>query len=121
MTEFYNSQTKLLDKYLHRKIRESVYADWNRTYLWLPEVEKAVTERQGGTIAFRVPGATRGHITVDKDLVITDIEFYESTCFGRIGCYRHRVREAGQKLIGRKLDTDGLAKIIKVTGKEKDT
>lgn len=33
-------------------------------------------------IPFRIPGATRGHITLNKDHIITDIRFYDETCFG---------------------------------------
>ena len=58
--------------------------------------------------AIRFPGATRGHIEVDKDNIIIDIIFYtDSGIAGKasnnVGIYKEDIREAAQKYIGRKI------------------
>lgn len=72
------------------------------TYLW--GYEGGVERDRNNTICFRVPGATRGHIKV-VDCVITDIVFYEDTCFGEIGCYKREIEpHIKGKFLGTKFD-----------------
>lgn len=88
-TEYRNNFTKFLDEYRTPEILnlESPYRESMSTYLWYPDI---VNKEEH--IAFRLPGATRGHITVDKQYVIKDILFYGETCFDTkhngIKCYK---------------------------------
>lgn len=113
-TEYRNDFTRFLDEY--RKDTIMKQEDWFRncmsTYLWYPDIEddfKFYDGVKGKIIAFRLPGATRGHILVDKDYVIKEIVFYKDTCFGHkineINCYKEEVVEAANKeYIGKVLD-----------------
>lgn len=108
MTEYYNNLTEELDKYIKRtdKIDQDWYDFCIRTYLCLEDVPSNPTE--DFHVAFRVPGATRGHISCDKDLIINDIVFYD-TCWGKIGIYQEDKKEEmtstiKDKFIGTKLD-----------------
>lgn len=60
-----------------------------------------------GEIAFRYPGATRGHILYDKNNIITEIKFYEDTAINSknhpIGCYTKDVANVIDKFIGSKI------------------
>lgn len=111
MTEYRNDFTKFLDKYRKDSIMNE--EDWFRqcmsTYLWYPDIINDNYEDGVKHIAFRLPGATRGHITVDKNYIILDIIFYKETCFGHkvneVNCYKEEVvSEATKKFRGTKLD-----------------
>lgn len=73
------------------------------TYLW--DMGAIRWKDNVGYIAIRVPGATRGHIAIDKAYVITDVVFYDDVCFERVECY-HRciVDYIKDKYIGSKFD-----------------
>lgn len=104
MNEYYNNFTAELDKYRTDEIKNSRYEDLLRTYLWLPEVEE-VRERKGKIIAFRIPGATRGCVKVDDNLIIENITFYDDTCFAKgLRCYKDDIKNVVPKLIGTKLE-----------------
>ncbi len=112
MTCYYNSQTKFMDNYLTdelKKINEKWKFDVNCTSLWYGDVFHSKGARR---IAMRVPGATRGHIEIDKNNIIIDVVFYEDVAFvedGRtnIGCYNKDIIEASKNIIGQLLDFDG--------------
>lgn len=108
MTEYYNNLTEELDKYIQRtdKIDQDWYDFCIRTYLCLEDVPLKPTE--DFDVAFRIPGATRGHIECDKDLIIKDIIFYD-TCWGKVGIYKEDKKDEmtstiKDKFIGTKLD-----------------
>lgn len=96
-TEYRNNFTKFLDLYRINKITElePPYNEMMSTYLWYPDIVNNDYEDGVKHIAFRLPGATRGHITVDKQYVIKDILFYGDTCFNTkhngIECYKTEV------------------------------
>ena len=46
------------------------------TYMYKP-----LDNKQKKYYAFRFPGATMGHIEVDDQMIIKDIEFYEDSCY----------------------------------------
>lgn len=109
MTEYYNNFTEALDKYIVRtdKIDQDYYDFLIRTYLCYDDIPEKPTETFH--VAFRVPGATRGHIECDKDLMITDIVFYEDTCWGKVGIYNEdkkdeMISSIKQQFINTKLD-----------------
>lgn len=55
--------------------------------------------------SIRFPGATRGHVIVNKNMIIKSIVLYEDTCFGNgIGCYKESVKIITDKFIGTKLE-----------------
>lgn len=54
-------------------------------------------------VAFRFPGATRGHIAIDRETgIITDVVFYETAYDpkGKVACYKESVTEVRDKWIG---------------------
>lgn len=97
-TEYRNDFTEFLDKYRVDNIMKQ--EDWFKqcmsTYLWYQDIiDDDWDENNQKHIAFRLPGATRGHITVDKNYKILDILFYKETCFGHkvneVNCYKEDV------------------------------
>lgn len=105
---YYNNFTEELDKYNHvyEQFKDKEYAGCWRTYLWEPDVKNAVQGKEN-LVAFRVPGATRGHVKVDDNLIIQDIVFYEDTCFSHnIGCYKESIKEVIPKFLGTKLEIE---------------
>ena len=67
-----------------------------RTYI-LPEKE----DKPEICVAFRVPGATRGHIKYNTEThEILEIKFYEETSFKVFQCYKPEVVEHMQQFIG---------------------
>lgn len=111
--EWFNDLTDEMDKYnrLYRSNKGMIF----RTYLYDLEHElkmgmkdynpifKTTKNRDKILVAFRIPGATRGHIELDENHIITDIKFYEDTCFG-VGnlpsIYDRKVIDATKKFIG---------------------
>lgn len=77
-----------------------------KSYLWGSDVENCLRGKDS-IIAFRAPGATRGHLKVEKlnnELIIKEIIFYEDTCFSdKIGCYKESVKELIPLYIGKVL------------------
>lgn len=81
--EFRNNFTKRLDCFLNKdwkEVADKIY-DGELTYLWKPDVERYI-ERGDSHIAFRTPGATRGHIEVDDTGFITKVRFYQPEADG---------------------------------------
>lgn len=77
--EYCGEITDFMDKYItdyHKKIHNNMKYVF-RTYLY-------PANRYGNEnlISFRYPGATRGHIEIDKNNIIKNIKFYSNTCFG---------------------------------------
>ena len=111
-TEYRNDFTRFLDKFRTGNIVESLDEFWQKamsTYLWYSDIVNDNWENGEKHIAFRLPGATRGHITVDKNYVIKDILFYGDTCFNTnkngIECYKPEVViEATKEFRGKVLD-----------------
>lgn len=118
MDEVRNNFTRFLDKYRINSIMdmESPYKEMMSTYLWGPDIEDDFTYTNGVLskhIVFRLPGATRGHIVVDKDYIINDIVFYGDTCFSTknngIECYKPGVAvDAIKQFRGTKLDLENI-------------
>lgn len=117
--EYYNELTKTIDKYnIYMKREKSTSVDniWS-TYLYdvKGELEDGLeyfdhllgdkVTREKILIPFRVPGATRGHIELDKDHVVTGIKFYEDTSFGAAidPVYERGVIKAVEQFIGDKI------------------
>lgn len=90
MDDYFNNFTEALDEYVVHTpgIDEEWYKFGLRTYICLDDLNQDADNNTDGCyhVAFRFPGATRGHITVDKDLIIKDIVFYD-TCWNNIGVY----------------------------------
>ncbi len=87
-----NNLTKEMDKY--------VLGDWPefcRTYMYDPDRE---TDKYFG---IRFPGATRGHIEVDENMIIKNIALYNDTCFNIHILYNKDVLDVLPKYIGMKL------------------
>ena len=87
-----NDLTRELDKYL---IGE--WLPFWHTYIYEPDRE---TSKHFG---IRFPGATRGHIEVDENMIIKDIRLYNDTCFETHHLYKKDVLEILSKYIGMKL------------------
>lgn len=90
--EWVNDLTKEMDNYL--------LGEWTRrycTYMYRPDKE---TEKYFG---IRFPGATRGHIEVDENMIIKDIKLYTDTCFDIHILYDKKVLDILPKYIGMKL------------------
>lgn len=111
--EYRNNFTKFIDKYRINKIMEleDWYRDMMSTYLCYSDIENNDYENGVKHIAFRLPGATRGHIVVDKDYIIKDIVFYKETCFGykinELNAYRPEVvADTTKKFRDTKLDLE---------------
>lgn len=98
--EFRNNFTKFMDSYRIDSIMnlEEPYEAMMTTYLWYNDIESDNYEDDIKDIAFRLPGATRGHIEVDKDNIIKKIVFYDDTCFNAnhngIECYKKEIEVA---------------------------
>lgn len=94
--------TKFFDKYKLDNYSKSYWI----TYLWndLCDTDKSNLYN----IAFRLPGATRGHLVVERiDLnrfKIVDIFFIEEECFGKFACYKSELKNDCKKFIGEVLD-----------------
>lgn len=93
--------TKFMDLYLLREIKK---CDIFRTYLYN---DLNQFEDNSLTIAFRVPGATRGHIELERvnnqQFRIKEFIFYDS-CEGEFACYDPSIRLHVKDFIGDILD-----------------
>lgn len=121
-SEYYNNFTDFLDKYLADNLietNEHFGFKMNRSYLWYDDIfdkeRRSPNHTQHyrcGSAAFRVPGATRGHIEFDKNMMITDVHFYDDVAFKEtspkgIYCYKLELKEAVKEWIGRPVDLNG--------------
>lgn len=86
--EFVNDLTKEMDRHL-------LYGHKFQTYL--------TSKKNSKCVILRFPGATRGHLTLDDNNIITDIVLYETACDNCIRCYSHKVRESIKQFIGMEL------------------
>ena len=105
-TEYFNGLTIEMDKYIDYQMYPI------NTYLYEPYNEMKNNRKEDGSvvIAIRYPGATRGHIVIDKNNIIIDIVIYndykggkdlgDKTCSG----YSIEVREAVKRFIGYKIE-----------------
>ena len=107
-TNIYCKFTEDLDKRLLNSFSKDDFTkSMYKSYLWAGDVENCLKGKDN-IIAFRAPGATRGHLKVEKinsELIIREIVFYESTCFSHnIGCYKESVKELIPLYIGKVLE-----------------
>lgn len=116
MTEFRNNLTRQLDKYLideMKELNERWGLDFNHVYLCLTpyDIDKMKSSTwEEDTVGFRVPGATRGHITIDDDLNVVDVVFYKDVAFKstsphKIYCFKEEIQ--GQIELPQRFDLDG--------------
>lgn len=98
-TEIFNEITRELDKYI-------LYT--NLPYCHGTYIMKWVYDNDH-TWCIRFPGATRGCITVNDDMIIEDIKLYDDTAFDLKGvaCYKKEAKDALVKFIGTKLIIEG--------------
>ena len=62
------------------------------------------TKSDKNILAIRFPGATRGHVSIDDNGIITSVVFYDETCFDIFKLYKKEVIEAiNSKYIGTKI------------------
>lgn len=101
--EYCGEITEFIDKYiigLSKSLNDKNKRIF-RTYLC------SISKNDGyKVVGFRFPGATRGHIKIDKDNIIEDIIFYSDTCFGhgRLSpLYCEDIVEDIKQFIGQKL------------------
>jgi hypothetical protein len=95
--QWFNDLTDEMDKHLLPCWEESLKKGYTfGTYIYEP------TRRENG-MAIRFPGATRGHIEIDKNMVITNIVLYDTAFEHGIACYKKSVEEAVKKFIGAKI------------------
>lgn len=95
--------TEFFDKYILDKNKNY---SWYKTYLYN---DISVFSNNGYLqIAFRVPGATRGGIQLERidmnKFKIIDIHFNQDVCFGEFACYKKQLKEDSKQYIGRILD-----------------
>jgi hypothetical protein len=86
--DYTNDLTREMDKYLEHEIGSF------RTYIYDHSLN-------GKTWAIRYPGATRGHIEINKDNTIVNIKLYKDCKTHEI--YKPNVEECFRKYIGMKL------------------
>lgn len=94
------SLTKFMDKYLLYKT--------NLFYTYIYNDLTIFSNKNELQIAFRVPGATRGGIVLERlnhnQFKIKQFRFNEDVCFGEFKCYDERLRTDIQKFVGSILD-----------------
>lgn len=107
--EYRNNFTKFLDNYRTEEIMklEEPYKSMMTTYLCLDDIKNL--DENHRNVAFRVPGATRGHIELNDNNEIDNIVFYDDTCFDAkhkgIRCYVKEVEAAAcSEFLHTKLD-----------------
>lgn len=83
--DYENDLTKEMDKHLLKKHKDF------KSYICK------------GNMALRYPGATRGHIEIDDNMVIVDIVLYDTACDNIVKCYKSTIREVIKKFIGAKI------------------
>lgn len=103
--EIKNDITKFLDRYnILLPHIDSQYYEMMETYIDIDKIDVRQAIEDGGFsfLSFRIPGATRGSIKLEKVHVhkeftkykIVSIDFIESTCFETLKAYRRGVVEA---------------------------
>ena len=95
--------TEFFDEYILDK--NKTY-NWYKTYLY--NDISIFSNDEYLQIAFRVPGATRGgiqleRISMDKFKII-GIHFNQDVCFGEFACYKKQLKEDSKQYIGKILD-----------------
>ena len=86
--------TKEFDKHLKPNWKEMTREGYTSTYVMEKE-----TFNGANVIPIRYPGATRGHIELDSNDVITRIVLYD-TCYNIIGCYESTLKEVTSQFVG---------------------
>lgn len=89
-----NDLTREMDSYLIDTIKELEYI--GSTYICY---EIPINNKW----AIRFPGATRGHLEVDDNMIIIDIKLYDDN-YNTDKIYKNNVRECFDKYIGMKLE-----------------
>lgn len=107
------SMTKFMDKYLLSKIK--------LFYTYLYNDLAIFSNDNEFQIAFRVPGATRGGIVLERidqyKFKIVQFRFNEDVCFGQFKCYKEELKEDINYYIGKVLD---FSKVKLLNNKEVD-
>lgn len=96
-TELTNSFTEKCDEYLIDGVKEAGF------FTYFHSVNGKVLIDDKGYIKFRVPGATRGSIKLNGN-IIEKVSFYEDVCFSWIGCYKEEVVNVAEEYIGKEFD-----------------
>ena len=95
--DYENDLTREMDNNLLDNWKEVLEEGYTHgTYIYRGDIGRS-------NMAIRFPGATRGHIEVDENMIIQKIQLYEDTCFGFVGCYKPSVKEAIEKYVGAKI------------------
>lgn len=105
MAEVYTNFTRWMDNYLNCS-DDMKNSFGYRTYLIdIEKVDISYGEKYTGSnvVAFRVPGATRGSVEIDKYGNIRAVHFIDSSAFGSIGCYKPEVKDHINEIIGTNL------------------
>lgn len=87
-----NDFTRELDKHMKREV-EGAFSN----YIYTERIKRGENKF---LVSFRYPGATRGHLELDKNDVIKDIVIYKDTR----DIYQDSVDEAIKKFIGYRLE-----------------
>ena len=89
--EFVNDITREMDKHL---IKDFSNIGWN-TYIYERRLKKNV-------LTLRYPGATKGRIEVDDNMVVVDVIIYEPA-EGEESIYKETAEKAVRQFIGSKI------------------
>lgn len=112
LSKGYNAFTEECDKYRVSNYvpKDPYYEKLTRTYLYMGGVIEVVDNEQVrakygknvGRVVFRLPGATRGSLTIDMEShTILNVIFEPSTCFNaNYGCYTKDVMSLVDKYKG---------------------
>lgn len=95
MLEYFNNITEELNEYLLPQYNYKSHSFYTYIGQWKQD--------NPYTWCIRFPGATRGHIKVDDNMIITEINLYDSAFQDGIGCYKREAEQALTKHIGTKL------------------
>lgn len=110
--EYRNAFTAVLNQHLvakEKKIMEKGYMDGSYFYIDFTPIRTC----NSYLVSFRHPGATRGHVKINKDTaVIEDIKFYDTAYGPALFCYKRSVKEAVESEFLDKPMPDLLEKVI---------
>lgn len=96
LNDYENEITAEMDKHLVKECKEMLAKGYGSgSYIH--------SHINPNSMVLRFPGATRGHIEFDNEMVILKIVLYPDKCFGKLGCYKPSVRYAVQKYVGSKI------------------
>lgn len=94
--------TEECDKYLTQTYKDLQAQGYGYTYFHL-DGEYAESGGLPMNLPFRYPGATRGHVTLDKQGCISSVVFYETDVGAGVGVYEKGIKALEQEAIGWKV------------------